>query len=83
MSSSGKLVEPLRRLQKGKTLVSAETPSEDSICGLCARCRHVRQVRSCRDSVFYLCRRAATDSRFPRYPSLPMPDCSGYEAAEK
>jgi hypothetical protein len=29
--------------------------------------------------VFWLCRRSATDPRFPRYPSLPVLTCSGFE----
>jgi hypothetical protein len=30
--------------------------------------------------VFWLCRRSATDPRFPRYPRLPMRRCAGYES---
>jgi hypothetical protein len=47
--------------------------------GLCASCKHVRIVRSDRDSVFYQCKRAATDPRFPQYPALPVLICGGYE----
>ncbi len=49
--------------------------------GLCARCRHVRPVESERGSVFYLCRRAATDPRLEKYPRLPMRTCPCYEQA--
>ncbi|HVC19661.1 MAG TPA: hypothetical protein VNE16_06265 [Vicinamibacterales bacterium] len=47
--------------------------------GLCASCRHVRVVESDRGSIFYQCRRAATDARFARYPALPVRWCPGYE----
>jgi hypothetical protein len=47
--------------------------------GLCASCKHVRIVRSDRDSVFYQCKLAATDTRFPQYPALPVLTCEGYE----
>jgi hypothetical protein len=48
--------------------------------GLCATCRHVRRVVSDRGSTFYMCRRSATDAAFPKYPRLPVMQCSGYEA---
>ena len=51
--------------------------------GLCEECAHVRVIRSDRGSVFYLCRLAATDRRFARYPTLPVIVCSGYELAEE
>jgi hypothetical protein len=50
--------------------------------GLCARCQHLRRVQSQRGSVFYMCRRSATDSNFPKYPPLPVLICPGYEPAE-
>ena len=49
--------------------------------GLCARCRHVEIVQSLRGSTFYLCRLSATDTRFPRYPVLPVRGCDGFSAA--
>lgn len=49
--------------------------------GLCAGCHHGRTVRSDRGVVFWLCRRSATDPRFPRYPSLPVLACPGFEPA--
>ena len=51
--------------------------------GLCATCKHVRVIRSDRGSVFYQCTLSATDSRFPKYPRLPVLSCSGYEADVK
>ena len=40
--------------------------------GLCADCSNVKVMRSDRDSVFYLCQLSFTDSRFPKYPALPV-----------
>ena len=39
----------------------------------------MRQILSDRGSTFYLCERAATDPKFPKYPRLPVLQCSGYE----
>jgi hypothetical protein len=46
--------------------------------GLCADCLNVKIMRSDRESVFYLCRLSFTDSRFPKYPALPVLNCDGY-----
>ena len=50
---------------------------EDGV-GLCARCRHARRVPTPR-SVFWLCELAASDTRFERYPRLPVLECPGFE----
>jgi len=47
--------------------------------GECATCRHMRRIVSDRGSVFILCRRSAEDSRFPKYPRLPVAGCAGFE----
>jgi hypothetical protein len=47
--------------------------------GLCGACRHSRIIDSRRGSTFRLCERSATDPRFPRYPTLPVLSCQGYE----
>ena len=47
--------------------------------GLCAVCRHATIVRSDRGSVFYRCGLSDTDPRFPKYPRLPVLNCSGYQ----
>lgn len=47
--------------------------------GLCADCRFMRLIESDRGSKFYLCERSATDARFPKYPRLPVLQCTGYE----
>jgi hypothetical protein len=51
----------------------------DTRIGLCADCSCVRKIESARGSMFYLCQRSATDSSFPKYPRLPVIQCSGYE----
>jgi hypothetical protein len=55
----------------------------DARVGLCASCVYAQQVKSSRDSEFWLCRRAASDPRYPRYPPLPVIRCAGYEAKPK
>jgi hypothetical protein len=51
----------------------------DPQAGLCGHCRHADRIISSRGTVFYLCRRSLTDSRFPKYPPLPLIACAGYE----
>lgn len=46
--------------------------------GLCASCEHMRLIQSDRGTKFYLCRLSATDPSFPKYPRLPVLQCSGY-----
>jgi GNAT superfamily N-acetyltransferase len=47
--------------------------------GQCGTCRQAQVVASDRGAVFYLCLRARTDPRFPRYPPLPRWQCAGYD----
>ena len=56
---------PIRRLQES--------------VGLCAECQHARPVHSDRGAVFYQCKRSAADPRFPKYPTLAVILCAGYE----
>jgi hypothetical protein len=46
---------------------------------LCADCTHMRLVKSDRVSIFFLCQRSITDANFPKYPRLPVIQCSGHE----
>jgi len=58
---------------------SERTPQDlEREVGLCATCRHARQVPA-PQAVYWLCRLAAEDPRFPRYPRLPVLSCAGYE----
>ena len=54
----------------------------DAAVGLCADCRHAGQVTSARGSLFWLCRLAARDPAFAKYPRLPVLRCLGYEPAQ-
>jgi hypothetical protein len=49
--------------------------------GLCDRCAHVQIVTSARGSRFYLCRMSQVDSRFPKYPAIPVIACAGFTPA--
>lgn len=51
--------------------------------GLCADCIHMRRIESDRGSIFFLCQLSATDAQFPKYPRLPVMECSGYEDTQK
>ncbi|HEX3352533.1 MAG TPA: hypothetical protein VHS34_06900 [Terriglobales bacterium] len=51
--------------------------------GLCADCVHARRIESDRGSVFYMCQLALTDSRFKKYPRLPVLSCPGYEPSRR
>jgi hypothetical protein len=42
----------------------------------------MRQIKSDRGSVFYMCQLSATDSSFPKYPRLPVLQCSGYQPSD-
>jgi len=52
--------------------------SEEERVGLCAHCVHAKEIRSERGSLFYLCGLSAVDPAFPKYPRLPVIECSGY-----
>ena len=46
--------------------------------GLCKDCVFSRIIESAKGSRFYLCRLSETDRRFPKYPPLPVMNCTGY-----
>jgi hypothetical protein len=54
---------------------------ESAIAGLCATCGHMRRVTSDRGSQFYFCELSKVDTRFPKYPRLPVLECAGYRYA--
>jgi hypothetical protein len=62
------------------------TPEEEADeverAGLCATCRHSRRISSDRGTSYILCRLSGTDSRFAKYPRLPMKSCAGYDVKE-
>jgi hypothetical protein len=51
--------------------------------GLCLDCRFSEVVVSGRGSRFYLCLKARNDPRFPRYPTLPVRYCEGYQPPQE
>jgi hypothetical protein len=46
--------------------------------GLCDSCVHQKLIKNTRGSTFNLCELSKTDKRFPKYPRLPVLQCSGY-----
>jgi GrpB-like predicted nucleotidyltransferase (UPF0157 family) len=56
------------------------TTKHSTAAGLCADCVHSRQIESDRNSVFLLCNLSLTDTRFPKYPRLPVLSCSGHRS---
>jgi predicted CoA-binding protein len=51
--------------------------AESDPIGLCRDCRNARQVPA-QHTTYWLCRRAADDPTFPRYPRLPIRACRGF-----
>lgn len=51
--------------------------------GLCADCCHTRIIRSDRGKEFYRCQLSDIDSKFPKYPRLPVQTCAGYKMKEQ
>ena len=49
--------------------------------GLCESCVHAKEIPSVKGTTFIRCERSFTDPRFPRYPTLPVRTCAGYELA--
>jgi len=47
--------------------------------GLCADCVHARGIESDRKSTFILCELSFSESRFPKYPRLPVISCDGFK----
>jgi hypothetical protein len=61
-------------------VADADTPAKcEPNAGLCATCVHARRVESSQGSVFYLCELSFTDSRFTKYPRLPVISCDGFK----
>ena len=50
--------------------------------GLCRDCRYSKQIESDRGSVFFRCELSLQNPQFPKYPRLPVRDCSGYQPVE-
>jgi len=63
------------------TTVIDKTPTRPDP-GLCRNCRHARRIESDRGSTFLMCKLSFEDSRFVKYPRLPVLACSGYNSTE-
>jgi len=61
----------------------AERERERREVGLCADYQHARRVESARRSPFYLCQLSASDATFPKYPRLPVIQCSGHAPSHR
>lgn len=57
--------------------IAARARMSDDPVGLCRTCVHAALVRT-RRSVFWRCGLSDTDTRFERYPRLPVLQCSGW-----
>jgi hypothetical protein len=53
-------------------------PDERLRAGLCTSCQYAKTIVSAKGSRFTLCGKAQEDSRFAKYPRLPVLACSGY-----
>lgn len=51
---------------------------DTSQIGLCLNCQYARRVEAKESAVYFLCERSLTDPIFPKYPRLPVLQCSGY-----
>jgi hypothetical protein len=51
--------------------------------GLCGTCQHASVKGTNRGTTYLRCTRASWDDRLPRYPSLPVTRCPGFEPAEQ
>ena len=47
--------------------------------GLCETCVHQKLIESDRGRKFVMCALSVTNPDFPKYPRLPVLECSGYE----
>ena len=49
--------------------------------GLCATCRFGRVFRSGKGVTYVSCERSKIDPRYPRFPTVPVLECAGFEEA--
>lgn len=80
--AAGTVVVPARGKDARESRVGKEAgadPNHRMHAGLCADCRWSRRIESSRGSSFWLCRRSEIDTRYRKYPPLPVMQCDGYE----
>jgi len=51
----------------------------DPRVGCCSICSRASTVTSAQGSRFWRCGRSELDPAFPRYPTLPVDECAGFE----
>jgi hypothetical protein len=67
----------------GNAQPGRELRGEEARVGLCVRCRFGRAQPSPRTGHrFWRCGRSDTEPEFPRYPRLPLIECSGFTKPE-
>ena len=57
---------------------STDVSGEWVPAGRCLSCLYARIVRAKVDNVYYFCERSVDDSRYARYPRLPVLTCDGH-----
>src|SRR5581483_8572823 len=78
-----RLTSPAVGLVSVTTMEQEDTNSQESRVGLCHRCVHSKVITSDRGSRFYFCQLSANyPETFPKYPRLPVLECSGYEPTD-
>lgn len=68
-----------REDEDGAERQRAQMRGDESAEGLCLSCAHSSRIVSARGSEFWLCRLAAGNPAFTKYPRLPVLRCPGYE----
>ncbi|SRR5581483_1189413 len=58
--------------------IAMDREDERRRLGLCLDCENARVIETPRSSKFYQCQLSFRDQSFPKYPRLPVVECSGY-----
>jgi len=61
-------------------LKQPEPQPRPPVRSLCELCRHLRRIESAKGSVFYLCKRSASEPAYAKYPAQPVVDCRGFQS---
>jgi uncharacterized protein (TIGR00290 family) len=62
--------------------VLPDSPADNLKAGLCATCVNAKVITSDRGSVFFRCMVSDKNSAFPKYPRLPVFNCSAWKRSE-
>lgn len=81
-SAIWRLAAVRRALRKLPVVTDAEHRAPRAVgAGLCDSCEHQQLVANTRGSTFSLCRLSREDSRYARYPRIPVLECAGHRRA--